>query len=89
MANHGKVRKMNVKVKVYDMNKWRNEAEKVSEVEYNNIQGFEVVTGDKATEIGNKTDGSSRDDFNEYLVITLADGQKATFRNSRVDVFKI
>lgn len=80
---------MDVKVKVYDMNKWRNEAEKVSEVEYNNIQGFEVVTGERATEIGNHTDANSRDDFNEYLVITLADGQKATFRNSRVDVFKI
>ena len=42
---------MNVKVKVYNGVKYNANSEKVAEVEYNNIRGYEVVTGERATEI--------------------------------------
>ena len=80
---------LNVKVKVYSGVKYDLSNEKVAEVEYKNIEGFEVVTGERATEIGNMTDEESRDEYNEYLVITFKDGQTATFCNSHVDLFRI
>lgn len=80
---------MNVKVKIYDGFKYEANSDKVAEVKYNNIRGYEVVTGDRATEIGNMTDEASRDEYNEYLIITLADGETATFCNSCVDMFRI
>lgn len=78
---------MNVKVKIYNGVKYEATSEKVAEVKYNNIRGYEVVTGDRATEIENMTDEASRDEYNEYLIITLADGETATFCNSQVDMF--
>ena len=80
---------MNVKVKIYNGVKYNLENEKVAEVEYNDIRGYEVVTGKRATEIGLETDENSRDEYNEYLVITLEDGSTSTFCNSHVDLFRI
>ena len=78
---------MNVKIKVYDSCKYVVDSKKVAEVIYRNIKDYKVVTGNKATEIGLETDENSRDEYNEYLVITLADGETATFCNSQVDMF--
>lgn len=80
---------MNVYLKIYDGVKYDGSNPKVAEVSYYNIQGYEVVTGNKATEIGLETDENSRDEYNEYLVITLEDGDTATFCNSNVDMFRI
>ena len=80
---------LNVKVKVYSGVKYDLSNEKVAEVEYKDIEGFEVVTGERATAIGDMTDEESRDEYNEYLVITFKDGQTATFCNSHVDLFRI
>ena len=80
---------LNVKVKVYSGVKYDLSNEKVVEVEYKDIEGFEVVTGERATEIGSMTDEESKDEYNEYLVITFKDGQTATFCNSHVDLFRI
>ena len=80
---------LNVKVKVYSGVKYDLSNEKVAEVEYKDIEGFEVATGERATEIGSMTDEESRDEYNEYLVITFKDGQTATFCNSHVDLFRI
>ena len=80
---------MNVKVKVYNGVKYNAEVEKVAEVVYSNIRDYEVVTGKRATQIGLETDENSRDEYNEYLVITLDDGETATFCNSHVDMFRI
>ena len=79
---------MNVYLKIYDGVKYDGSNPKVAEVRYDNIQGFEVVTGDRATEIGLETDENSRDEYNEYLIITLEDGETATFCNSHVDLFR-
>lgn len=82
---------MNVKVKVYNMNKYRNESEKIEEIWYRNIKRFEVVEGEKALklEIENNFSAPDIDDFREYLVITLENGEHIIFRNSFVDLFKI
>ena len=80
---------MNVKIKIYDGVKYNVVSKKVAEIEYDNIRGYEVVIGDKATEIGLETDDNSRDEYNEYLVITLEDGETSTFCNSHVDMFRI
>ena len=78
---------MNVRLKIYDGCKYTNICNKVKEVLYTNIKGFEVVTGERATKIGEETDGNSRDEYNEYLLITLEDGDTSTFCNSHVDLF--
>ena len=78
---------MNVRLKIYDGCKYTNITNKVKEVLYTNIKGFEVVTGERAERIISETDGSYIDEFNEYLVIYLEDGNTATFRNSHVDLF--
>ena len=80
---------MNVKVKIYNGVKYESSSEKVAEVEYNNVRGYKVVTGDRATNIGLETDKNSRDEYNEYLIITLENGETSTFRNSHVDMFII
>lgn len=80
---------MNVKVKIYNGVKYESSSKKVAEVEYSNIIGYNVVTGDRATKIGLETDENSRDDYNEYLIITLENGEVSTFCNSRVDMFII
>ena len=74
---------------MYNMVKYDRNSKKTSEVEYNNIKGYEVVTGEKATLIGNETDEASRDEYNEYLIITLENGETLTFRNSYVDLVRI
>ena len=80
---------INVNVKIYNGVKYNANSKKVAEVEYNNIRGYEVVTGERATEIGLETDENSRDEYNEYLIITLEDGDTSTFCNSHVDMFRI
>ncbi len=79
---------MKVKVKVYDGVKYKEESKKVAEIEYQ-IEGFEVVTGDRAIEIGLETDENSRDEYNEYLVLDLGNGETAAFCNSHVDIFRL
>lgn len=83
------MRTINVKVKIYDGVKYEADSVKVAEVEYKNIKGFEVITGKAAEEISNELDAYSRDECNEYLIITLENGETATFRNSHTDLFRI
>lgn len=80
---------MNVKVRLYNCVKYDRRSKKVTDVCYDNIKGYEVVTGEKATLIGNETDENSRDEYNEYLIIHLENDETATFCNSHVDLFRI
>lgn len=80
---------MNLKVKIYDEIKYSPESKKTAEVEYKNIKGLRLVTGEEAKELGETTDEASRDDFNEYVVLTAEDGSEMTFRNSYCDIFRI
>ena len=76
---------MKVKVRVYDGIKYNENSKKMAEVEYN-VTGFEVKEI-PATEILKVFDET--DEYNEYLILTLANGETATFRNSHVDLFRI
>lgn len=80
---------MNVRLVMLDKCKYLPDSKETKEIDYKNIQSYEVVTGDRATEIGNETDENSRDEYNEYLIITLENGERSTFRNSHVDLFRI
>jgi hypothetical protein len=80
---------MTVKIKIYDRVKYDKASEKIAEVEYN-INGFKVVCGGaEAQEIESETDGSCMDDFHEYLILDFGNGEKSTFRNSYVDMFRV
>ena len=78
---------MNVKIKVYDSCKYEAGSKKAAEVIYKNIKDYEVVTGDRVTERGFEIDEDIRDEYNEYLIITLENGETSTFCNSHVDMF--
>lgn len=74
---------------MYDRVKYSKEALATDEIEYKNIRSYKTVGGAEGIEIGLKTDEDSRDDFNEYFVLTFEDGTTATFRNSYCDLFKV
>lgn len=79
---------MTVKVKIYDKVKFDKTSEKVAEVEYE-IEGFKIICGGaEAEEIEAQTDSNSVDDFHEYLVLDIGNGETSTFRNSYVDMFR-
>lgn len=76
---------MKVKVKVYDGIKYDENSAKITEVEYS-VTGFEVkeIPAAEILKVFDETD-----EYNEYLILTLANGETATFRNSHVDLFRI
>lgn len=55
------------------------------EIKYNNVEAFEVVYGEGAKEI--EAEGNEIDEYHEYLVLYMDNGETATFRNSHVDMF--
>ena len=81
---------MKVKVIVYDEVKYSPFSEKVAEIEYNRVKGFDVVSDPAAVdEIESMADASSIDENHEYLVIYFENGETSTFGNSHVDLFRI
>lgn len=82
-------REFNAEIEIYDSCKYSQNSRRVNIVKYNNIVNWELVTGKDAAELEAETDGSCIDDYHEYLVLNLADGTQATFRNSYVDMFRI
>ena len=78
---------MSVKVAVYDKCKYDLTSEKVAEVEYKNIKGWDIVSDPMTVErIEAETD--EIDEYHEYLIIELENGEISTFRNSYVDMFR-
>ena len=82
-------REFNAEIEIYDSCKYSQNSRRVNIVKYNNIVNWELVTGKDAAELEAETDGSCIDDYHEYLVLNLADGTQATFRNSYVDMFRL
>lgn len=77
---------MNVKVVIYDGVKYDKTSQKVNEVIYNNVVSYEVkeISDKELFALGyDETDENS-----EYLILSFADGEKGTFRNSHVDLFR-
>ena len=79
---------MNVKLKIYNGVKYNPQNKIIGEIEFS-IKGYKVLSGRKATKLGKQKDEKSRDKYNEYLIITLDNGEKLTFCNSLVDMFII
>lgn len=79
---------MNVKLKIYNGVKYNPQSKIIKEISCN-IKGYKVLSGRKATKLGKQKDENSRDKYNEYLIITLLNGERLTFCNSLVDMFII
>lgn len=76
---------MDIKIKVYNGSKYNPQSEKVAEVTYKDIKGFEVKTIEDEEIFGMGFD--CVDESKEYLTVTMSDGSVSTFRNSIVDLF--
>jgi len=84
---HGEKAKvtMNIKVKVYNGEKYNKNSVKVAEVEYKNIKSVAVKTIEDK-EIYN-AGFDEVDPRKEYCIVTAENGEESTFRNSFVDMF--
>lgn len=78
---------VNVKVNLTDICKYEPASEYNRSAKYR-ITAFEVKEISEK-EILKETDGSCIDPMNEYLILYLADGDTATFRNSFCDMYLI
>ena len=77
---------MKLSVIVYDKCKYEKDSKEFKRVEYTDVEKFEVKEISES-EISKETDGSCIDDYNEYLILYLSNGETSTFRNSYIDVF--
>ena len=84
-------RSVTVELEVYDICKYTatkaEDLKVIRKVRYH-IESWDIVDGEDAEEIEAHTDGSCIDDYHEYLVLHLTNGDTATFRNSYVDMFR-
>lgn len=76
-----------VEVRVYNTCKYEPTSEVKNSAKYQ-IIGYEVKQISDE-EICKEADESCLDEYQEYLVLYLSDGDTATFRNSHVDMFLI
>ena len=79
---------MKINIKLYDKCKYGEDAKVIKDVNITGIESLEVKEI-PASEILRETDGSCLDDYNEYLMLTYDNGEKSTFRNSYIDVFRL
>ena len=70
-------------VDIYDGLKMDENSELEYEVQYTNLDAFEVVTDERVKEI----EKQMVDEFHEYLILYFKNGDTATFRNSHADLF--
>ena len=75
----------NVIVKVYDKDKYQKEARQIAEIAYT-IKSYAVkqISDTDIYKLGFDT----VDEYSEYLILTFETGEKSTFCNSHVDLFR-
>lgn len=77
---------------IFDSCKYSDDfdSEKVIKTTYRGLTSWTIVEGgEEAEEIEALTDGSSIDEYHEYLILRFEDGSESTFRNSHVTMFII
>lgn len=79
---------MKVNVKLYDGCRYDINSEKIAEMEYD-IEYFDIIHAENDPDIEKNYAEDERDPYDEYLVLHLENGETATFRNNRVDLFVI
>ena len=79
---------MRINIKIYDKNKYFEDANVIASVDLTGVVSLEVKEI-PASEILSETDGSCVDDYNKYLILTFAAGETSTFRHCYVDVFRV
>ena len=84
-----RLRSNQIELEIYDECKYTSTAPAIERLKMDGVIGFDVISGDKAKEIGSEMiqNGIQEDDFNEYLRIYFENGEEATYRNSNVDLF--
>ena len=87
---HADLTKVTVTLKIYDGDKYAakciEDLGEQSELVYKGIKDWTVVEGGAEAEAIENLYGIC-DEHHEYLIITLVNSTKATFRNSHVDMF--
>ena len=78
---------MDLKVKFYSGCKYDKTSKRIAEHIYNDVMKLEIKVMTDEEIFSNGFDET--DEYNEYAIITFADGETATFRNSHIDIFKI
>lgn len=79
--------KRNMEVEIYSGCKYERESEVITKVVYEDVIGLEVkhIEDDEVYDMG----FDEVDEYKEYCILTFANGETSTFRNSHVDVFAI
>lgn len=75
-------------IEITDLPKYEEGSEVIEELRYKNVDGFEVISGEKAEEFERLCD-IDEDENHEYLRIYMSNGETATFRNSHAILFNI
>ena len=77
---------MKFKVKVYDNIKYSSDSKKVAETIYEDVISIETkyISDKDIYDAG----FDSVDPYGEYTILTFANGEHSTFRNSFCDVFR-
>lgn len=78
---------MEIKVKVYNGNKYEASSEKVAEVTYENVKSTRIAkfSDEEIYAMG----FDDVDQHGEYFIMEFSDGETLTFRNSLVDAFML
>lgn len=78
----------NATIEITDLPKYEEGSEVIEELRYKDVDGFEVISGEKAEELERLCD-IDEDENHEYLRIYMNNGETATFRNSHAILFNI
>lgn len=85
MISKEKLPKATFKIEIYTKMKY-DQYEPDVVVEYKGVTSWDMIEGgEEAKAIEADADANSIDEYHEYMVLHLANGETATYRNSHID----